>query len=106
MTSSHDVSSCDSCGERIRWTVTATGKRQAVNADPDPSGNLAVYADGTGRLLSRGLTSERPGLEHLEWRAMPHAATCTRPRPRPRRVLQQRHTTGVRPAPWLRRGQR
>ncbi|MEV7282854.1 hypothetical protein [Streptomyces sp. NPDC093111] len=104
MTSSHDVSSCDSCGERIRWTVTATGKRQAVNADPDLNGNLGVYADGTGRLRSRGLSTERPALEHLEWRAMPHAATCTRPRARRRTVL--RHNSGVRPAPWMHRGPR
>ncbi|MFC8276278.1 hypothetical protein ACFUJR_27855 [Streptomyces sp. NPDC057271] len=98
MPSDHDVSSCSGCGGRIRWTVTATGRRQAVNADPDEAGNLAVYADGTGRLRSRGLTTERPALEHLEWRAMPHAATCTRPVPR--RQAQTRQRAGVRAARW------
>jgi hypothetical protein len=53
----------------------------AVNADPDPDGNQAVHADVVGRLRSRALTAERPTLEGSEWQAMPHAATCTRPRP-------------------------
>lgn len=85
MPSAADVAHCDHCYARILWTVTAVGNRQAVNADPDAAGNLAVYADATGRLRSRGLTKERPTLEHSEWRAMPHAATCTRPRT-PRRT--------------------
>ncbi|MFE6853460.1 hypothetical protein ACFVDH_22050 [Streptomyces sp. NPDC057674] len=96
--STHDVSSCSGCGAPIRWTVTATRKRQAVNPEPDPKGNLAVYADGTGRLRSRGLTKERPALEHLEWQAMPHQATC--PRPAPRRTAQPRQRTGVRATRW------
>lgn len=52
----------------------------AVNASADPAGNTAVYADGVGRYRSRALTEERPSLEAAEWQAMPHAATCTRPR--------------------------
>lgn len=81
MPSTHDVAICDFCSGRIRWTVTAAGNRQAVNADPNPEGNLAVYTDATGRLRSRGLTKERPTLEHSEWQAMPHAAECKRPVP-------------------------
>lgn len=82
MPSAADVARCDTCGARIIWTVTAAGRRMPVDADPDPAGNTAVYADVTGRLRSRAITTERPTLEGSEWLAMPHAATCTRPRPR------------------------
>lgn len=80
---------CRSCQQRVLWTFTERGRRQAVNPDPDPTGNLAVYTDGIGRLRSRGLTADRPTLEGAEWRAMPHAATCT-----------ARQRRGVRPVPW------
>ncbi|MEV0963292.1 hypothetical protein AB0J25_12000 [Streptomyces sp. NPDC049910] len=96
--SDHDVARCDSCGARIRWTTTAAGKALAVDADPDEAGNTAVYRDGAGRLRSRGLSSERPTLEHAEWRARPHVASCTRPRPPRRSVPRQR--TGVRAPRW------
>lgn len=89
MPGTQDVTQCERCGARIRWTVTAKGLPQPVNADPDPTGNTAVYADVTGRLRSRGLTTERPTLEGAEWLAMPHAATCKVPPPRRR--------TGARP---------
>ncbi|MFI9005084.1 hypothetical protein [Streptomyces sp. NPDC053541] len=97
MTTPHGTVPCPSCGQPIRWAVTAAGRRQALNPDPDAAGNSAAYTDGTGRLRVRALTTERPALEHAEWRAMPHAATCTRPRPR-RSVPRQ--TPGVRPTPW------
>ncbi|MYS44080.1 hypothetical protein GTY23_23175 [Streptomyces sp. SID5998] len=84
MPSDHDVAQCPSCFARIRWAITARGRRQAVNADPDPKGNLAAHVDHTGTLKVRVLTAERPTLEHAEWQAMPHAATCTSPRPRTR----------------------
>ncbi|RSS51386.1 hypothetical protein [Streptomyces sp. WAC01280] len=97
MTSPTGSTPCPSCEQPIRWAVTAAGHRQALNPTADPAGNLGAYTDGTGRLRVRALTAERPSLEGAEWRAMPHAATCTRPRPR-RSVPRQR--TGVRPAPW------
>ncbi|MCX4993808.1 hypothetical protein [Streptomyces longwoodensis] len=84
MPSDHDVVLCDGCRERIRWAITVNGRRQAINADPDDTGNLGVYRDGTGTLKARALTKDRPTLEGAEWRAKPHAATCTSPRPRPR----------------------
>jgi hypothetical protein len=101
MPTDHDVTTCDSCGDRIRWTVTAAGKRLAVNAEPDDTGNTAVHTDGTGRVRSRGLSTERPTLEHHEWRAKPHVATCRTPRP-PRRSSggAQRRRAGVRAVPW------
>lgn len=98
-TSPATAAPCPSCGAPVRWAVTAAGRRQAVNADPDPAGNLGAYTDGTGRLRVRVLTTERPTLEHAEWRAMPHVATCTRPTRRSR-TPQPRERAGVRPAPW------
>ncbi|MFF2522281.1 hypothetical protein [Streptomyces liangshanensis] len=101
----HDVTACASCHAPIRWTVTAAGRPLAVEAEPDTTGtgNTAVYADGTGRLRSRGLSRERPALEHAEWRATPHIANCPNP-PRPRRSSgTPRRRTGVRPAPWQQR---
>jgi len=89
MPSAADVALCDWCHARILWTVTAaTGARMAVNVTPDPAGNTAVYADITGRYRSRALTRERPTLEGSEWQAMPHAATCSRPR-QPRRTTSR-----------------
>ena len=99
--SDHDVVLCDDCLERIRWAITVNARKQAVNADPDEDGNLAVYKDGTGTLRVRVLTKERPSLEGTEWQAMPHAATCKRPRPkpRPRAALRTRRPV-VRPSAW------
>jgi hypothetical protein len=82
MISDHDVQMCPGCDARIRWAITVNGKRQAINADPDDKGNLAVYRDGTGTLKARVLTLERPQLEGAEWRAMPHVATGCRPQAR------------------------
>lgn len=100
MPSDHDVDLCDGCRERIRWAITVNGKRQAVNASPDPAGNLGAYTDGTGTLRVRVLTKERPTLEHAEWQAMPHAATCTSPRPQVRRPSRPGRRAAVRPGTW------
>ncbi|MCX4622826.1 hypothetical protein ACF09G_12945 [Streptomyces albogriseolus] len=78
MPSDHGVVLCDGCHQRIRWAITVHGRRQAINADPDPKGNLAAHTDHTGTLKVRVLTKERPSLEHAEWQAMPHAATGCR----------------------------
>lgn len=92
---------CSYCRKPILWTVTTAGRPLAVNPDPDPTGNQAVYRDGAGTLKSRGLSADRPGLDHLEWRAVPHIATCPRP---PVRRTDRRPTQGVRPVykrrPW------
>jgi hypothetical protein len=99
MPSDHDVVLCDGCLQRIRWAITVHGRRQAVNADPDERGNLAVYKDGTGTLKVRVLSGDRNRLEGAEWQAMPHAATCTGPRPRPRAASRTRRSV-VRPGTW------
>lgn len=96
-----ELGTCRYCLAEILWTITAKGNRQAVNPTPDAKGNTAVYTDGVGTVRSRGLTAERPTLEHLEWLARPHPATCSaKPARRTRRT-----TKGVR-APWQRRWQR
>lgn len=79
MPSAADVAPCNRCGADIIWTITAANHRMAVNADPDPSGNQAIRTDVAGTIRSRALAADRPTLEGAEWRAMPHAATCTNP---------------------------
>jgi hypothetical protein len=98
MISDHDVQMCPGCFARIRWAITVNGKRQAINAEPDTKGNLAVYRDGTGTLKARVLTRERPQLEGAEWQAMPHAATCSRPPAR--RPSRSGRRAAVRPGAW------
>lgn len=103
MPSDHDVVLCDGCYARIRWAITVNGRRQALNADPDPTGNLAAHTDHTGTLKVRVLTAERDRLEGAEWQAMPHVATCASPRPRAR-IRQSASRPGrraaVRPGAW------
>ncbi|MFF0510982.1 hypothetical protein [Streptomyces sp. NPDC004250] len=103
MPTQHGVTACPSCLAEIRWAITERGRRQPVNAAPDDRGNLAVYTDGTGTLRARVLTKDRPALEHHEWRAMPHVATCMGPRPRAVPAVPRRPV--VRRGPWQ-RGQR
>jgi hypothetical protein len=100
MPTDHDVTLCPSCYAPIRWTVTAAARRLPVDAEPSTDGNLAVYTDGTGRVRSRALTKERPTLEHNEWQAMPHFATCKAPPARRSTRPGARTRTGVRPTPW------
>jgi len=106
MPSENCVTTCPSCNERIRWAVTTAGRRQPLNAEPNEKGNVAVYTDGTGTLRARALTAERPSLEHLEWRAMPHVATCAAPAPRvipsARIIPFPRRRPAGRRGPWQR----
>ncbi|MDX3455086.1 hypothetical protein PV396_24615 [Streptomyces sp. ME02-8801-2C] len=102
MPSETGVVLCDTCQARIRWAITAHGRRQPLNADPDPKGNLGAYVDGTGTLRVRVLTKERDRLEGMEWQAMPHIATCTAPPlrvPAPARRPNRRRAA-VRPGAW------
>ncbi len=100
MPSDHTVDHCRDCFARIRWAITVNGRRQAVNADPDEAGNLAAHVDGTGTLKVRVLSAERPTLEHAEWKAMPHAATCRSPRSRTRQPSRPGRRGAVRPGNW------
>lgn len=102
MPSDHNVSTCDGCLARIRWAITAHGRRQAINAEPDTAGNLAAYVDGTGTLKVRVLTADRNRLEGAEWQAMPHAATCKTPQVR-RPSSRPGRRAAARPGTWSQR---
>ncbi|WP_262702004.1 MULTISPECIES: hypothetical protein [Streptomyces] len=69
------LATCRDCGKPIRWTRTEAGKRLAVNPEPDPAGNTAVWRDGAGAWRSRRPSAELPlnGWERLH---KPHVATC------------------------------
>lgn len=82
------TSPCRDCGSPVLWTITADGKRMAVDPDPHVDGNTAVYRDANDTWHSRRPTSHRPV---MGWERMhkPHVATCTgqrrkaRPKPLP-----------------------
>ncbi|MFD3483806.1 hypothetical protein [Streptomyces sp. NPDC058665] len=100
MASEHQVDRCATCGARIRWTTTARGAALAVDADPDPTGNQACYTDAAGTLRSRGISTERPVVEHAEVLYRPHVASGHTPRGTT--GAPQHRRTGVRPPPWRR----
>lgn len=72
---------CPDCQRAVLWTrtepgaTTEGGKRLAVDPEPDPAGNTAIWRDGLGVYRSRRITAERPrwGPERVH---MPHPATC------------------------------
>lgn len=66
---------CAACRQPIRWSITAAGKRQSLNPDPDATGNTVAFCDGLGVWRSRVPTADLPQAGH-ERRFMPHAATC------------------------------
>lgn len=79
---------CEGCRELVVWARTTAGENgrggKLMPLDPfeNPAGNVAVTNPHRGvlyaRALHKGETVERP----LEWRAMPHFATCyTRTKP-------------------------
>lgn len=99
--SSRHVTSCRRCPALICWALTtANGKRQPVDAEPNPEGNLAVSRGADDVLYVRALTADRPDLRPGEWQAMPHHATCTSPPPRRSKASPPQRRTGVRPVPW------
>ncbi|MFF0395111.1 hypothetical protein ACFYSJ_04875 [Streptomyces sp. NPDC005248] len=69
------TSICADCHREVLWTVTESGKRLAVDPEPDSEGNAAVYRDGVGTTRSRRPSDEMPlmGWERLH---VPHVATC------------------------------
>ncbi|MFE2940996.1 hypothetical protein ACFXKG_18325 [Streptomyces sp. NPDC059255] len=100
MLSSAGVHPCPRCGRPVRTAVTEYRRQQDIDAAPDEKGNLAAYTDVTGRLRVRVLKKDRPDLEHIEWRAMPHVASCPPTNARRSSGSGQRRRSGVRPAPW------
>lgn len=102
MPSPSDISTCTTCGAQILWTTTERGALQPVDAEPNENGNVAVRKDGAGRLRSRGISGERPLLEHEEHLHMPHHATCTNPPPRRKHPPRSSRPGPIRPTPWRR----
>lgn len=66
---------CLTCHRPVLWTITDAGKRLAVDPEPHPDGNTAVYRDGLGVFRSRRPTEELPA---TAWEKVykPHVATC------------------------------
>ncbi len=66
---------CRDCRRPVLWTTTEAGKRLAVDPEPNPAGNAAVWRDGTSAVRSRRPSVELP-LNGWERLYMPHVATC------------------------------
>ena len=63
------IATCKSCGARIMWCITITGKRMPVDARESPRGNLTLEPQPDGELLARYVP---PG----EGTHSSHFATC------------------------------
>ncbi len=47
-----DEGTCRSCGARIIWvTMAATGKKNPLDAKPNPAGNVTAIENGQGIVL-------------------------------------------------------
>lgn len=77
-------SRCQLCGQRIVWAVTVAGpngpggKAQPFDPVEHVDGNVALTPRGRGRLLARALHHGETVDVPLEYRGMPHAATCAK----------------------------
>ena len=69
------VSRCSSCGAKIRWAVTDSGRRMPINPDPDELGNLYVWRSVDGGLRACSVFAQG-GFPSGAKRAMSHFATC------------------------------
>lgn len=81
----NDLEPCPyGCGRHVLVTLTDRGRRLAVDPDPHPGGNQAVWRTGTGAWRSRSLSGAEamPVLAYEEIH-MPHVATSPRCRPAP-----------------------
>ena len=75
---------CKSCGARIWWTVSSTGRAMPVDYEPDPKGLLVlareVGPDGRDRLLVHGIKAAEKAmgapLPANGLRYTSHFATC------------------------------
>lgn len=81
-----DEAFCSACGAPIRWAVTARGKNQPLDYDPNPEGNIRLRADYRQTRYGVSQACEVvPFLEQLELgrepveRYIAHFATCANP---------------------------
>jgi hypothetical protein len=69
------------CGRRILWAMTATGRRQALDAVPVDDGPVAAYRLDPRVWSARSLQAAgAPGPQPHEHRFAPHAMTCPKVR--------------------------
>lgn len=74
---------CEFCGEPIVWAVTVAGpngpggKAQPFNHFEDARGNVALIPVTRERIHARALHKGEEVDVPIEYRGMPHAATCT-----------------------------
>jgi len=69
---------CRRCGAPVLLAVTAAGRLQPLNPQPDPAGNVAVYRNAAGSWRARVPNKALPALPY-ERIHMPHHATCKPP---------------------------
>lgn len=73
---------CGRCNQPIVFARTVAGengpggKAMPLDLYPNPDGNVAVRDTGHGHLLARVLKKDETHDRTLEFRAMPHFATC------------------------------
>lgn len=68
------TATCAGCGAEIIWCVTQNGKRQPVDAEPNPKGNLELR-DVLNRFDPVSVVIDLWSDPNCE-RFMPHHATC------------------------------
>lgn len=65
MSSARRTSECRSCGQPIRWAITADGKRMPLDANPTPDGNLVASVVKTAGGEELRVRPYMPDLERL-----------------------------------------
>lgn len=72
---------CPRCGRPIRWVLTGTGRRIAIDPEPDPAGTVIRVEDPSdGTVRARILTGVEMPAQETAW--IRHEAIC-RVRPGP-----------------------
>lgn len=66
---------CRTCGAEIAWATTPAGSLIPLDAQPHPTGNLAVHRNARGDLIARPLKAEDEP-DAGEKRGISHFATC------------------------------
>jgi hypothetical protein len=69
-----DTGTCKSCGAKLLWVVNASGRRNPLDRDPSPAGNVRLLPDGTCRVVPKAdLEAATAAGEELR---TSHFATC------------------------------
>lgn len=66
---------CSSCGARVIWCKTVTGKNMPVDAEPVENGNLVIRKRGSNMLALVIKAEQREDVEGQP-RYVSHFATC------------------------------